>query len=48
MVQEAFIVVLKRWDRVRAMKEPVGYLYWLTQVTSGPLTDHNTDWGSHA
>lgn len=27
IVQEAFIVVLERWDRVRAMEEPAGYLY---------------------
>ena len=27
VVQEAFIVVLERWDRVRAMEDPTGYLY---------------------
>ena len=27
LVQEAFIVVLERWDRVRAMEDPTGYLY---------------------
>jgi RNA polymerase sigma-70 factor (ECF subfamily) len=27
IVQEAFIVVLERWDRVRAMDDPTGYLY---------------------
>lgn len=27
LVQEAFIVVLERWDRVQAMDEPIGYLY---------------------
>jgi RNA polymerase sigma factor (sigma-70 family) len=27
IVQEAFIVILERWDRVRAMDDPTGYLY---------------------
>jgi len=27
IVQEAFIVVLERWDRVRTMEEPAAYLY---------------------
>lgn len=27
IVQEAFIVILERWDRVRAMEDPAGYLY---------------------
>jgi DNA-directed RNA polymerase specialized sigma24 family protein len=27
IVQEAFIVVLERWDRVGAMEDPTGYLY---------------------
>jgi len=27
LVQEAFIVVLERWERVQAMEDPTGYLY---------------------
>jgi RNA polymerase sigma-70 factor (ECF subfamily) len=27
IVQDAFIIVLERWDRVRVMEEPAGYLY---------------------
>lgn len=27
VVQEAFIVVLERWDRIRSMDDPTGYLY---------------------
>lgn len=27
IVQEAFIVVLERWERVQAMEDPTGYLY---------------------
>jgi RNA polymerase sigma-70 factor (ECF subfamily) len=27
LVQDAFIVVLERWERVQAMEDPTGYLY---------------------